>query len=832
MSRRNTTMTATMKDTELPLVTVLYDGKETNCMHGLKYAADLTKYRGDLSPLGENRTLDIKVTEYNSDVTGISFEVRSSDGSRLIESTEIYNYTEQDDALFASIQLKDLIDPSTEYSLCIVLTLSGGSTARYYTRVIKDDASHASEMISFVSDFSSLTMDKKAAEGISQYLESDSTGDNSTFARVNIHSNFDQVTWGALQPTRVSTAYIRVLDLADNIGSFMIDYRVSCGIDDKDNYYYVNEYYRVRYSEDRIYLLDFERKMNEEFTGGKSAFANDKIILGIHDTAVEFKVNNAGNAIAFVNDGSLFAYRAEDTRIVKVFSFIDENNDDERTRYQGHGIKVLSIDEGGNIRFLVHGYQNRGDHEGEICAVVYYYDSSLNIVEEEVSVPYSGSADMLESNINRLSFVDPVGNFYLYIDGGVYRINVGRKSSETIASGIAFDEVYSSDSGKIGAYIAEEVVGAGSEKDAGDSGNDITLLDMSDGSSHKISSDPGCRLNLLGFIGDDLVYGSSRATDSITSCIGVSFTPMSALYIVDATGNIKKEYSQADIFISSVDIIDSTVDIRRIVSSENNSAYEPIANDQIMSNTSSAGTSTRIITVPTEQRETITEIQLTNEIPSSKLQLLTPDFALYEGSRSVEIVRNDTIQTKGFLVYSGGYIEGTYSDSNTAIKTASEESGFVLNMKNSYVWRKGSRLPANTIKPLDELSGGSASTALYDCMDAVLSYTGSGTSSREAMQGGRTSDNVLAENIDGDVLTLMGISLSDVLYYVSKGSPVIAATENGPVLIVGYDQQNTIIYDPSLGITHHVGMNDSAELFEAAGNEYLTYIQNSQPSQK
>ena len=824
MSRGNTTMTAEMDDSRLPVVTVLYDGEETNIMHGLNYAADLTKYRGDLSPLGIKRTLDLKVTKYNADVTGLAFEVRSADGTRLIESTTVYDYTEQDAAIFASIQLKDLITPDTEYSLCILLTLSGGETVRYYTRIIDNEALHASEMISFVSDFSSLTMDKEAAKEITSYLESDSTGDNSTYARVNIHSSFDQITWGDLQPTRVSTAYIRVLDLADDIGSFMVTYRMICGIDNKDSYYDITEYFRVRYSEERMYLLDYERTMNEEFTGSKSAFANDKIILGIHDTSVETAENNAGNAIAFVTGGSLYAYRAEDARAIRVFSFVDDENDDERTRYNGHGIRILSVDEGGNIRFLVYGYQNRGSHEGEICAVVYYYDSSINSVEEEVSVPYGGSADMLEANIDRLSFVDRIGNFYLYIDGGVYRINVGRKSAEMLASGIAFDEVFSSGNGRIAAFIAEENVGAGSELDAGEPSNDITLLDMSDGSTRKIYSDPGYRLKLLGFIEEDLIYGRLKATDSITSSVGVSFTPMSSLEIVSEDGELKKEYSQPDVFISSVDINGSTIDIGRIVPSDNSLGYEPIENDQIMSNLSGSSTSTRIITALTEQRENITEIQISNDIPTSRLQLLTPDFALFEGSRSMEIARNDTVQTKGFMVYSGGDLEGIYSDSNTAIKTASEKSGFVLNMKNAYVWRKGSRDPKNIIRELEELSGGSQSTALYDCMDAILAYEGSGTSSRAAMDEGRTADNVLAANIDGDILALRDLSLSDVLYYVSNDKPVIAATVDGPVLIVGYDQRNTLIYDPAEGTTHYVGINDSAAMFQAADNEYLTYI--------
>ena len=82
----------------------------------------------------------------------------------------------------------------------------------------------------------------------------------------------------------------------------------------------------------------------------------------------------------------------------------------------------------------------------------------------------------------------------------------------------------------------------------------------------------------------------------------------------------------------------------------------------------------------------------------------------------------------------------------------------------------------------------------------------------------------MESNIEGDALSLMGIELSDVLYYVSKDCPVIALTQGGPVLIVGYDTNNTLIYDPGLGTTHHVGINDSREMFAAAGNEYLTYI--------
>ncbi len=813
-----------MSESTLPLVSVLYNGTETNFMHGLTYEPDLTKYRGDLSPMGDDRTINIVVKEMNAAVVGIGYEVRSADGSRLIEDNDLYDYTGGDGTYNATITLKDLISPNVEYSLCIVVTLSDSRNIRYYTRVVQNSSLHTSQLVTFVNEFSSRTFNKESAKALSSYLETNATGDNSSYAHVNIHSNFNQLTWGDLRPTRVSSPDTRILDLAGNIGSFKLTYRVTCGIDSKDSYYDISEYYRVRYSDERIYLLDFERDMNEVFTGAKSSFINDKILLGIHDSNITLAENNAGNTLAFVVNGSLYAYRSEDSRVAKVFSFVDESNDDERTRYGGHDIRILSVDEGGNILFVVYGYHNRGDHEGEICAVVYQYDSALNVVNELVAVPYSGSAEMLEANIRKLSYLDRSGNFYLYLDGGLYCINVNSKTISALATGVAFDDVASSSSGKIGAYIDGAAVGAGSDSGAGIASGTLSLINMSTGVTTPIHADPGYQSELLGFIGEDLVFGQLSPADSITSTIGVSFTPISSIRIVGSDGTLKKDYRSEGALISDVDINGSTIDVKRIVPASGSVGYAPAADDQIMSSSSTNTEMSRVIVAPTEERENITEIQLTSEVSAKKLQLLTPDFALHEGSNVVEITTNEAAFNSGYVVYVKGEISGIYSKGYTALSEASELSGIVLDMRNNYIWRKGSRENKHIITGLQDLSGGSSSTALTDCLNAVLSYAGSGADAATLLSQGLTSDTILAANIDGNVLDLRGIELSDVLYYIFKDSPVIAAGDNGPVVIVGYDPKNTLVYDPATGDTHYIGINDSTEMFARNGNEFLTYI--------
>ena len=46
------------------------------------------------------------------------------------------------------------------------------------------------------------------------------------------------------------------------------------------------------------------------------------------------------------------------------------------------------------------------------------------------------------------------------------------------------------------------------------------------------------------------------------------------------------------------------------------------------------------------------------------------------------------------------------------------------------------------------------------------------------------------------------------------------------MVIVGYDEYNTYLYDPVKGETYPYGMNDSTALFEAAGNIFISYIEN------
>ena len=75
------------------------------------------------------------------------------------------------------------------------------------------------------------------------------------------------------------------------------------------------------------------------------------------------------------------------------------------------------------------------------------------------------------------------------------------------------------------------------------------------------------------------------------------------------------------------------------------------------------------------------------------------------------------------------------------------------------------------------------------------------------------------------MLELSGCSLNAVLYYVNRDITVLATLNDGEaVLIVGFNELNTVLMDPRNGEVYKKGINDSKEWFEENGNSFITYI--------
>ena len=377
MNKGNTDMTVEMGSATYPVVWINYGGYRINEMHGYGQVMKISQMRESITPLAEGRKVTLEIEPYGGEINQIAFEVRNVEGSRLIENTVVEEFEQTEDGITVSFALKDLIESNQEYALVVILSLSGGKEVRYYTRVVSAEEYFADEKLDYVCDFSDKTFDKDAARELTKYLESNAEGDNTTFGKVTIHSSFNQITWGDLDITRETQPDITIQELGSQTGSFLSEYFVSTPDGNGRTYYRIKEYFRVRYTTDRIYLLDYERTMNQMFEATGNVYANNKIMLGITSENVELFESDGGNILAFVTGNRLYSYNVVDNKMALLFGFYNERNLDERTLYDGNRIKVLNVDEGGNVTFLVYGYMNRGRHEGQAGISVYFYDSTV-----------------------------------------------------------------------------------------------------------------------------------------------------------------------------------------------------------------------------------------------------------------------------------------------------------------------------------------------------------------------------------------------------------------------------------------------------------------------
>ncbi len=823
MNKGNADMTTEMEAATYPVVSVNYGGFQINKMHGYRDVMEVDQMRECITPLAAGRKMQLTIDTYGNRIGGLRFEVRSVDGSRLIENTEVEGYEQSGDEIRVSFGIKDLIENNQEYLFVLILTTGDGKEIRYYTRIVNPEEYYVADKLEYVKDFSNKTFDKEAAKSLTKYLESNAEGDNTTFGRVTIHSSFHQVTWGDLDITRVSNTEITIKDLGAETGNFVMEYYVSMPYGSETNYYRVKEYYRIRHTADRVYLLDYERTMDQIFNEKGNAYANNKILLGIVGEEPMLRESDGGNAAVFVSGNRLFSYNIVDNKLALLFGFYDGENMDARTLYDGHKIKILNVDEGGNVIFLVYGYMNRGRHEGQVGISVYYYDSTVNTVEEMAYIPCSHSQAILMKEVDQLSYINRNGKLYLLWDDQIYAVDVVKHSSEIVVENLTEENYKVSDSNRM--VVWQNRAGIDEDEETAAYG-ELILMNLISGAQKTIQAGPSERIIPIGFMGEDLIYGIAREDDIQKDYAGNEVIPMYLVRIANESSGVLMEYRQENVYVLSGTVEGNQIILKRLQKTEDGTFTE-IADDQIMNAESAQESKNTIEVAAVDKYEKLTQIALKSKIDVSTLLHLTPKEVLFEGGRSISLPEVSA-PLERYYVYGKYGIETVCTNEGRAVKLADGISGTVTAKDGSYIWQKGNRSLRNQIMAIQGEAISEGRDSLAVCLDTILAYEGVVRNSQYMLRRGDSVLDILKESLeDARVLDLTGCTLDAVLYYVNRDIPVLAMMQDGTaVLIVGFNEKNTVVMNPETGSVYKVGMNDSTEWFEQNGNHFITYIRN------
>ncbi|MBR4605990.1 MAG: hypothetical protein IKO41_07165 [Lachnospiraceae bacterium] len=815
LNKDHDNMTMEMARATLPVITMLWGTQEYNPLCGYVVPMDPAMQRDGITILGENRATEFRIFTYGRGVTKITAQVRNSDGTRLIENLEITDYQRDQGTIQARLALKDLIEKGQEYVITIGLTLDDWQEVYYYTRAIWDEESLIGEQLSFVRSFHETLYHREEAKALTKYLESNSRLEsNKTFHKVNIHSSFKQVTWGDLKVTETRKPTLTLLESHGQTASVRVQYGVSTAGAERDVNYRLQEFYRIRYSPDRTYLLDFERTMTQ-IPDEEALLGGDKIILGIGDENVDMMENEDGSVVAFQQADRLFAYQPSAQKLTLLFSFYVLGEEDAREERDESDIKILRVDPDGNVYFAVYGYMNRGEREGKTGIRVCRYDVSYNTISELAFIPWDKPYSNLKSQLEQLLYLGGENYLYLYLEHAVYQADLENKTYRKLLDVL--------EDGSMQASADNQILVWQEPSEKGYS-NVIRIRDLSGEGEITIKGEAGDALRVLGFMGQDVIYGVARQEQITRTGTGQVFFPMYQLCIVRSDGTVLKKYAQDGIYVTDVTVEENQIILDRVTRNEDGS-FHATTQDQVTKTQQVKAGKNQISIVEIDTYETYVQIKVKSKIDPKKVQLLTPKEVIQEGVD--ELVMDAKSPVKRYFVNGPKGLDGSYVSVSNAVNRADEISGSVLNEAGEVLWRKGDRSSRNQIMAIHEPEKTEdAAESQAVCLDVMLRQKGISVDSASLLAQGKYPAQILKESLtDAEVLDLSETSLEAVLYYVSRNIPVMALLETEEaVLITGYNESQVVIFQPSTGKLYKRGMSDAAKWFEEGGNSFLAYF--------
>ena len=817
-NRGNMDMTAKMEDATLPLIYLDVNGREVNCLAGYQEKMQVAYVQECITPIPTDRTLNVTLVENGLDIKSLKYELRSIDGQRLIENGNVEEVLEEENNLKAGIKFKDLLEEETEYMLVFMVETEDGRELYYYSKILICDNAYISESIDFVVDFHNKTFDKELAGGLTKYLESNSSADNSDFYRANIHNSFEHITWGSLNVKEEVAPTITISEINNGITGYKLNFVVSNTDEDMVNLYRVNEYYRVRYTDTRMYLLDYERTMEKIFVPSEESYDSTKIILGIGNQDIELLESDDGKNFAFVAADRLFAFNINDEKMSLLFSFYDPKNLKVAELNNRHDIKILNVDETGNITFMVYGYMNRGAHEGGVGVSIYTYNSLSSVVSEQIYIPYGKSYEVLKNDVEKLSYINKNNKVYLSLEKAIYEINITEKSYQILATEQETGEYKISSTGRM-------VVWQDSVKNDY-SAKKLYLMDLSTEEVMGIEGEEGERIKAIGFVGEDLVYGLAYEDDIVFNENDEIVFYMHTLFIQNETGILLKKYQQENVFIKSAVIEGDMIRLARVNKTvrEDGVSYSKTTEDQIVSAKEGSSGENYVETGYSNLYKTFVRIVIDGKVTPKEVHYAEPEQELYEGDKLLAIAYEKVGER--FYVYNAKDLLGVFDKEGEAVSYAVGNSAWVINDYGSFVWRKEKRSTKNQIMAIKATTVTEDKNSLGVCLDTILAFEGIMRNSSYLLEQGEGVTEILKNNLENaQVLELTGCRLDDVLYYINKDIPVMVRLgQQRAVLITGFNDSEVVILDPDAGTLSKMKKKQAEKMFEEAGSYYITYI--------
>ncbi len=784
----------------LPVITMHYDGLEFNALHGYTSPMEAQYMRDVITPLSSDRQLSISIYRYDNNIVGISYEVRSLDTARLIEDVALEEWQVNDSDVTAVLDISTIPEKDEEYLLIIKLTTEKHGNIYYYSRIMEQSESEISAQLDFVNNFSLSTLDSAAFESYIGNLEISPSRDNTNLADVDIHSSFNNLTWGNLNVERVSQPVVSITEISGDTSCFQLKYKVRAKNDyDTYQYYNVTEFFRVRLGINTTYLYVYDRNVEQIFDPTEQNISKTRINLGLDsDLTVKYKTNSSGSFVSFVKDGSLWTMDMAENRIISIFSFEDMADGDVRMEYDQFDIEIISTDDNGDTLFLVYGYMEKGAHEGQVGVALYKYYYDNNSVTELVFVPSSKPYNILKDSVGKFAYLTEDNLLYFMIGDSIYTVTMDSNEYVQLVTDLRPGNYIINENNNILAWHENTTIyGADS----------IRVIDVDAKKDFTIKAGEGEYIKAIGFIENDLIYGTARISDVYTDASGNTIFPMYKIDVLLHTSDSNQEqttetYAKDNVYISNITITDNILNLTRLSKDENGN-FTAIDDDKFVNRRAEGSDIVELTTITTELKKKECVLYFAYTVTSSnKLSLVSTEAFSFISANKLDL--NDGTDTGDiYYVYAYGTLAASFTDLKSAIEYADENFGMVIESSGNIMWAKITKPDLAKLSDTSELI-----SKKYQSVEAILS------------DEGYTSYN------------LTGTSFANILYYGSKDIPVITYMENmGYVILSAYSSYQGVVdtlafTSLTTGEITKMSYSDGLASVQASGNIFVVMMKN------
>lgn len=814
-------VSAEMEQSTLPIMYVRYEDQFVNVLHGYTGKVDTTYFRDTITPMDYGQTVELWGDLGDDEYTRYEYELRSMYQGDLIENDVIndFDHSEGYDKLVVTFRTK--LEELSEYVLVIKAMDGDEAAVRFYTRVVVENDFHAGKLLEFVERFNNAIFDKQEAEKvISKSIEPNEEGNNDYLSHVTIHSSFETITFADLSPIRLTKPVPCIKEIDDSYAIIQLKYLISATENKVLENFYVTEDYRVRYvNESNVYLLDYNRTQDVIFNTENVSISSNMFKIGITDNEnYKYVTGDDEKKVAFVQARQLWFFDYNSGSITNVFGFCqDDNYADPRASYDENNIRILKMNDNGNITFSVYGYMNSGVHEGKVGISLYEFQASKNKLVELLFIENDKPYNILKEDMETLMYLNNKGEFYYFDHDSVIKVNTKDLSSEIFIKDVLNENLaVSTDNHLIGypdALLTENTTR-------------ITVLNLDNGNTTEIEAQSAERLRAIGFVKEDLVLGRIRESDIITELDKTVTCLISSIDLINQQKKAVKTYDCNGMYVIEALAKNDVVYLTRVKKAGDELVEAP--QDFITYKEDEDSNSISAVYKYTDNAYN----QLYLVFPDymyimEKLKLMITKESVSEDDKTVKIAF-DHVNPKYYAFGQGHYMTDFLS-LNAAVRSAYENAGVVIDDNGIILWRKIAVKDYHTVADKIRLFHVSEiDETLAACIYMMGVYEEKNpdyASMKEDILNDIPVEDIIFKYVGRQGTDITGCDFENGLYYLCKDAPVISRFSDGTfVLVTSYNGQKIRYINP----LEETDIVESRDEFEKkvmdSGNVFISYV--------